>query len=158
FGITINIYGHNDGEIYVIKSNDKIVDKSKHIDLLLTSQETEDNVVDHYLWIKNFDRLNFHQTKSNKKQHFCRNCIQAFSSKEILEKHKPLCMTLNGAQAITYPKTGSTLEFKSLQKSAPAPFVIYVDLEALLQKLTENKKPKKMTPLKEVILSKHMNM
>src|SRR3989442_425611 len=33
FGITINIYGHNDGEICPIKTNDNVVDESKNIDL-----------------------------------------------------------------------------------------------------------------------------
>src|SRR6267154_2211020 len=60
FGITINLFGHNDGEIYPIKINGKMVDDSKHIDLLLTSQENEDNIAKHYVWIKNFNKLNFH--------------------------------------------------------------------------------------------------
>ena len=41
FGITINLYGHNDGDIHIIKTNDNIVDESKHIDLLITTQENE---------------------------------------------------------------------------------------------------------------------
>jgi len=133
FGITINIYGHNGGEIYVIKSNGKIVDESKHIDLLLTSQKNEDNVAVHYVWIKNLDKLNFHQTKHRNMKHFCRNCLQAFSSKEILEKHTLHCLILNDGQAVEFPKEGSTLKFQSSQKSLPVPFVIYVDLEALLK-------------------------
>src|SRR2546425_8680089 len=86
FDITINIYGHNDGEIYVIRINGNIVDQSKHIDLLLTSQENEDSVSKHYVWIKNFNKLNFRQTKCKNKKHFCKNCTIGFSSREILEK------------------------------------------------------------------------
>src|SRR2546425_1614446 len=142
FGITINIYGHNDGEIYPIKTNDNIVDESKHIDLLLTSQENEDSISKHNVWIKNFDKLNFRQTKHEHKKHICRNCLQGFSSKEVLEKHNPRCMVLNGAQAVDYPTKGSTLEFKSLKNSLSVPFVIYADLEAILQKLTETEKKK----------------
>jgi hypothetical protein len=44
-------------------------------------------------------------------------------------------MILNGAQAVGLPKEGSTLEFKSLNKTIPVPFVIYADLEALLKPL-----------------------
>ena len=51
-------------------------------------------------------------------------------------------MVLSGAQAVEYPKERSTLEFKSLQKTHPIPFVIYADLEAILQLLTEIKKKK----------------
>src|SRR2546425_4298878 len=106
FGITINIYGHNDGEIYPIKTNDNIVDESKHIDLLLTSQENEDSISKHNVWIKNFDKLNFRQTKHEHKKHVCRNCLWGFSSKQVLEKHNPRCITLNGEQAVDYPTKG----------------------------------------------------
>ena len=60
-----------------------------------------------------------------------------FSSKKRLEKHKALCMTLNGAQAVDYPEEGSTQEFKSLQQTLPVPFVMYANLEAMLESLTE---------------------
>ena len=72
--------------------------------MLLTSQENENGIINHYVWIKNFDKLNFHQIKCKNKKHFCRNCIQEFSSKEVLEKHKPLCITLNGEQGVGFPE------------------------------------------------------
>src|SRR3954462_14307655 len=75
FGITINLYAHKDGEINVIRINGKMVDESKHIDLLITTQENKDSVSEHYVWIKNFDKINFRQTKCKNKKHFCRNCL-----------------------------------------------------------------------------------
>ena len=140
---SINLYAHKDGEINVIRINGNIVDESKHIDLLITTQENKDSVSKHYVWIKNFDKLNFRQTKHEHKKHVCRNCLWGFSSKQVLEKHNPRCITLNGEQAVDYPTKGSTLEFESLQNSLSVPFVIYADLESILQKLTETEKKKR---------------
>src|SRR5207245_10333655 len=54
---------------------------------------------------------------------------------EIIKKHKQNSVVLNGAQAVELQKEGSTLEFKSLNKTITVPFVIYADLEALLKSL-----------------------
>src|SRR3989454_286052 len=131
YNIAINLFGHNDGEIFPILTNKKVVDENKHIDLLITSREDEH----HYVWIKNFNKLFSQQTKHHGKKYFCKNCIQCFSSVEVLEKHNPNCIVLNGTQKIELPKEGSNLEFKSLNKTITVPFVIYADLEALLKPL-----------------------
>src|SRR2546426_1071834 len=131
YNIAINLFGHNDGEIFPILTNKKVVDENKHIDLLVTSREDEH----HYVWIKNFNKLFSQQTKHHGKKYFCKNCIQCFSSVEVLEKHNPNCIVLNGTQKIELPKEGSNLEFKSLNKTITVPFVIYADLEALLKPL-----------------------
>src|SRR2546426_4978768 len=131
FHITINVFGHSDGEIFIIYINGKMIDESKHINLLLTSKDE----VNHYVWIKDFNKLNYRQTKHKEKKEFCYNCIQCFSSKEVLNKHKPDCVVLNGKQAVELPKEGSTIEFKSLNKTIPVPFVIYADCEALVKSL-----------------------
>src|SRR5207244_1937138 len=92
FDISINLFGHTeDCEIYQILLTKKVAIENKHIDLLITSREDEH----HYVWIKDFDKLNYHHTKYHGKKHFCKNCVQCFSSEEILEKHKPNCVVLN---------------------------------------------------------------
>ena len=143
FGITVNLFYHNDGEIYPKYINNNVFDESKHINLLLTSKEEDDATLSHYVWIKDFNKLNFRQTKYKSRKHFCMNCMQGFSSKEVLEKHKPDCIILNGAQAVEFPKEESTLQFKSLNKSLSVPFVIYADLEALLKLLSKKNMNKK---------------
>jgi Recombination endonuclease VII len=60
-------------------------------------------------------------------------------------------MIINGVQAIELPKEGTKVEFKSLNKTIPVPFVIYADLEALLIELhnkNEKKNDKKSYTLK----------
>ena len=38
------------------------------------------------------------------KKHFCRYCLQAFSTKEILKRHIKDCFKINGKQRIIMPK------------------------------------------------------
>ena len=129
FNISINVFGHTGCDVYPIlitKTHSK-----KHVDLLYTENEE----TNHYVLIKNFNKLNFKITKHNKKQHFCRYCIQHFSSEKILQEHIPNCMTMNGTQGVELPKEGSKVSFKNRKNMVQVPFVIYADLEALLKSL-----------------------
>ena len=76
-------------------------------------------------------------TAHKAKKHFCMFCLQGFPSEEVLEKHKGVCVQVNGAQAIRMPAEGSKVKFGNHHKQLPAPFVIYTDFEAILKKSTE---------------------
>src|SRR2546426_1001819 len=109
---------------------DKINNKKATINI-----QNKDDKCFIYCLGKKFNKLFSQQTKHHGKKYFCKNCIQCFSSVEVLEKHNPNCIVLNGTQKIELPKEGSNLEFKSLNKTITVPFVIYADLEALLKPL-----------------------
>src|SRR6266536_194432 len=126
FNISINVFGHEGTDIFPIKLCKEKYDK--HVDLLYTKNEE----TDHYVLITDFDKLNFKITKHNKKQHFCKYCIQHFTTEEILKKHMDNCIAINGVQAVELPKKGMKLEFSNLSKTISKPFVIYADIEALL--------------------------
>ena len=52
----------------------------------------------HYVYIQDFDRFISHKTKQKKKKKCsCKNCLQCFSSKNMLTKHKKDCLSINGA-------------------------------------------------------------
>ena len=72
----------------VYLSSQKVNDS---IDLLLISNE----FVSYYVYIKDFDRFMFNKTKHKGKKSFCRNCLQCFSSENILNEHKE---EINGNQ------------------------------------------------------------
>ncbi len=127
YNISINVYGHDKSSFSVIRSTDKKYDN--HIDLLYT----EDNNKNHYVWIKDFNKLNFGITKYAHKKHFCKHCLQHFTTEKICSEHSERCFEVNGAQAIQMPKEGSTIEFKNLKNTIACPFVIYADLEAILE-------------------------
>ena len=56
------------------------------MDLLFITDENKP----HYVYIKNFNRLMCNKTKDNNKTHFCRYCLQCFTSERVLIKHKKI--------------------------------------------------------------------
>ena len=54
----------------------------------------------HYVYIKDFNRFMFHKTKNKNKKYFCKSCLQCFSSKNVLTKHKKDCLSINGLQSV----------------------------------------------------------
>ena len=80
----------------------------------------------HYLHIKDFDRFAFHKRNKNKKYIF-KSCLQCFSSKNMLTKHKEVCLNITGAQSVRLEK--GTIEFKNYFRQIPVPFKIYANFE-----------------------------
>ena len=139
FNVTINLFGHSDSNdkpihIYPIRTLEST--HKKEVDLLVTSNSG----TNHYVWIKNFDRLCSNVTKDKAKKFFCKRCLQHFSSESNLQKHKEDCMLLTNCQAIEMPLEGEITKFKSFRETIKIPFVIYADLEAILQKLAVTQK------------------
>ena len=64
------------------------------------------------------------QTKKQKtkKKNFCKSCLQCFSSKNVLTKHKEVCLSINGTQSVRLEK--GTVEFKNYFKKIPVLFEI----------------------------------
>ena len=59
------------------------------------------------------------------------NCIQHFSSKEKLEKHRQDCMAVNGVQIVKLAKKGSCIKFTNLKNTLDMPFVVDAGLESM---------------------------
>ena len=64
------------------------------MDLLLVIAENNS----HYVYIKKTGRFMFHETKNKYKKYFCKSCLQCFTSKGVLAKHKEVCLSINDAQ------------------------------------------------------------
>ena len=73
----------------------------------------------------------FHKTENRNKKHFCISCLQCFNCKNVLTKHKDVCLSSNGAQSIRLEK--GTIEFKNCFKQISVPFKIYADFECNLK-------------------------
>ena len=91
----------------------------------------------HYVHINNFDRFMFHKTKNKNKKYFCKNCLQCFSSKNVLTEHKEVCLRINGAQSVKLEK--GKIGFKNLFKQIQVPFKIYSDFECILKSVESYK-------------------
>ena len=70
------------------------------------------------------------------KNHFCRYCLQAFSTEETLKRHIKDCFKINDKLKIIMPKKGSYVKFKNYERKIKSSFIIYADFESIL--LPEN--------------------
>ena len=102
------------------------------MDLLLITDKNKS----HYVYIKNFNRFMCNETKNNNKKHFCKYCLQCFSSEKVLQEHKENYLIINGKQSVKL-RSGS-IKFKNYFKQLAEPFKIYADFESLLKKVQSN--------------------
>ena len=84
--------------------------------------------VSHYVYIKVFDRFMFNKTKHKGKKYFCRNCLQCFSSENILNEHKE---EINGKQNAKLEE--GCISFKNYSRQIPVPFKMYAGLKCILK-------------------------
>ena len=119
--ICINVFCYDNKLTYpVYLSNQRFND---NMDLLLISNEFKS----HYVYIKDFDRFMFSKTKNTGKKYFCKNCLQCFSSEEILIEHREDCLIINGKQSVKLES--GYISFKNYFKQIPVPFKIYTDFD-----------------------------
>ena len=101
------------------------------MNLLLITEEKQ-----HYVLIKDFNKLMYKKTKHQHRKYFCMHCLQCFSSENVLNNHKTNCVAINGTQAIKMPGKGeNVLKFNNHHKQLPQPFVIYADFVAITKKI-----------------------
>ena len=65
----------------------------------------------HSVYIKDFNRFLWNETKYKNKKHFCKYCLQCCSSERVLVEHKEICLKTNGKQTLKL-KRGS-IKFKN---------------------------------------------
>ena len=96
--ICINVFHYKNRLTFPIYISDQKLENS--MDLLLVIDENKL----HYVYIKDFDRFMFHKTKNKNKKHFQKSCLQCFSSKNVLKKHKKVCLSINDTQFVILEK------------------------------------------------------
>ena len=123
--ICINMFCYENRLTFPIYVSDQKFENS--MDLLLVIDENKSR----YVYIKDFNRFMFHKTKNKNKKYFCKSCLQCFSCKNVLTKHKEVRLSINGAQSVRFEK--GTIEFKNYFKQIPVPFKVYADFECNLK-------------------------
>ena len=113
--INTNVFCYANKVVYpVYLSNKSFGDR---MDLLLISN--------HYVYIKDFNRLMFNKSRNKGKKWFCKSRLQCFSSQIILSKHCKDCLIVNGCQNIKLEK--QFVKFKNFNRQIPIPFKIYAE-------------------------------
>ena len=121
--VNINVFRYENKVIFPIYLSDQSFDDV--LDLLLVNN--------HYVLIKDFNRLIFSKTKFKNKKWFCKSFLQCFSSEFVLNSHKKDCLLINGGQSVELKKR--FIEFNNFNKMIPCPFKIYADFECLLKEV-----------------------
>ena len=108
----------------------------KHVDLLVRVEEGKR----HYVLIKDFNTFIYEHTLHRGRKHFCRCCLQAFSTEKILKIHIKDSFKVNGKQRVITPKKGEFVKLKNYERKIKLPFKIDADFESILVPENNGKK------------------
>ena len=90
----------------------------------------------HYLIVKNLSGLLRGITSNHKEDFYCLNCFCSYSTKNKLEDHKKICENHNYCHVEMLTKDNNTIKYNQGEKFIKLPFVVYADLECLLEKMS----------------------
>ena len=136
---------HNTKDIrHAYKSNFNLTREHKVI-LLMISHDGEKW---HYLYVKKLSALLRGITSNHNGNVYCKNCLKSFGTKSKLEIHKKMCENHDYCYVQMSNNENKILEYKHSQKSKRAPFVIYSDLECLLQKTSDENNDQNKSTIK----------
>ena len=103
------------------------------INLMITKQGENT----HYSYVKRLTALLFDQSKNSNSKNFCERCLHCYTTRDLLERHKPECKGLLKSPTRTeMPKVGENkMAFKNYYKQMKVPYVVYADFECVLRKI-----------------------
>ena len=90
----------------------------------------------HYLVVKNLSRLLRGITSNHKEDFYCLNCFHSYRTENKLEAHKKICENHDYCHVEMPTKNNNIIKYNHGEKSMKLPFVIYADLECLLEKMS----------------------
>ena len=80
--ICINVFCYENNLIYPVYASDQKFENCMALSLVRNENKS------HYVYMKDFNGFMCNKTKNKNKKCFCKCCLQCFSNKEILIKHK----------------------------------------------------------------------
>ena len=89
----------------------------------------------HYLAVKSLPALLRGITSYHNRDFYCLNCFHSYSTKEKLEKHEKVCNDHDYCYVETPSDNNKILKYNHGEKLLKALFMIYADLECLLEKM-----------------------
>ena len=123
---------HNTRKIQVAyKSKNNLTCDKQVILLMITDGEKW-----HYLTVKNVSGLLRRITSTHKEDFYCLNYFRSYRTRNKLEAHKKICENHNYCNEEMPTKDNNIIKYNQGEKSIKLPFVIYADLECLLEKMS----------------------
>ena len=90
----------------------------------------------HYVTVKNLPGLFRVITSTHEKDFYCLNCFRSYRTRNRLEAHKKICENHDYCNVEMPTKDNNIIEYNQGEKSIKLPFVVYADLECLLEKMS----------------------
>ena len=115
-------------QAYISKYNSKL--DSQVILLMITDGEKW-----HYLAVKNISRILRGITSNHDGDFYCLNCFNSYATKKRLKKHERICRDHDFCYLKMPDENNKILKYIQGEKLLKVPFIIYADLECLLQKI-----------------------
>ena len=123
---------HNTRKIHVAYKSMHNLTCDKQVNLLMISNGENW----HYLTVKNLPGLLRGITSNHKEDLYCLNCFRSYRTKNKLEEHKKICENHNYCNVEMPTKDNNIIKYNQGEKSIKLPFVVYADLECLLEKMS----------------------
>ena len=89
----------------------------------------------HYLAVKKLSALLREITSKHHGGFYCLNRFHSFAAENRLQLHKSSCENKDFCNVNMPSEDSKILEFSQYQKSDKAPFIIYADLECIIEKI-----------------------
>ena len=123
---------HNIKKIEIAYKSKHNLTREKQIILLMISNG--ENL--YYLVVKSLSGLLTGITSNHKEDFYCLNCFHLYRTKNKLEAHKKICENRDYFRVEMPAKDNNTIKYNYGEKSIKLPFVVYADLECLLEKMS----------------------
>ena len=123
---------HNTRKIHVAYKSKHNLTRENQIILLMIS----DGEKWHYLTVKNLSGLLRGITSNAVGDFYYLSCFCAYSTKNKLEAHKKICENHDHCHVEMPTKDNNIIRYNQGEKSIKLPFVVYADLECLLEKMS----------------------
>ena len=90
----------------------------------------------HYLVVKSLSGLLRGITSTHTEDFYCLNRFHSYRTENELEAHKKICEKLDYCHVEMPTKNNNNIKYNHGERSMKLPFVIYADLECLLEKMS----------------------
>ena len=131
--VALNILyvSHNTKKIEIAYKSKHNLTREKQIFLLMISNGENW----HYLVVKRLSGLLTGITSNHKEDFYCLNCFHSYRTKNKLEAHKNICENCDYCRVEMPTKDNNVIKYNQGEKSIKLPFIVYTDLECLLEKM-----------------------
>ena len=123
---------HKTGKIYLAYKSKHNLTREKQVILLMIT----DGEKWHYTAVTRLSELLGGVTGNNNGDFYCLNCFHAYRTENKLETHKMICENHDYCHVEMPNEDNKIIKYNQGEKSIKSPFIIYADLECLLEKIS----------------------